>query len=448
MRSGSTDNSNRKPGTSSDRWIVARPVLQFALSGFLVLIIVAVAVASASRRIGEREAIINARTVTEIKAQALVEPAAIDSLATGDPAAVAPIADIVKNSVIDSSLVRVKIWNTDGTIVYSDEPRLVGRTFALGDDDLAAINDGLAQAGVSDLTKEENQYELGYGKLLQVYMPIRTPSGQRLLFEAYFLYDGVSDSGRHIWRSFAPIMIGALIVLELLQIPLAWSLARQLRQRQAEREDLLRRALESSDIERRRIASDLHDGVVQDLAGVSFALAGAARGVEVSPEARTLLDQAANSIRSTITDLRSLLIDIYPPDLDDRGLGHALHDLVNGVASDGLAPTLDASGLSDDLPTDTTTLLYRATREGLRNVVQHAVATRVDVVVASDAERAWLTIVDDGVGFDQSAADARLADGHFGLHGLDGLVRDAGGLLRVEPGPNGGTILRLEVPRP
>ena len=87
----------------------------------------------------------------------------------------------------------------------------------------------------------------------------------------------MSSSGRRIWRSFAPISLGALLVLELVQIPLAWSLARRLQQRQREREGLLQQALAASDMERRRIASDLHDGVVQDLVGVAFTFGGAAR---------------------------------------------------------------------------------------------------------------------------------------------------------------------------
>jgi two-component system NarL family sensor kinase len=429
-----------------DRWVVARPVAQFALTGLAALVIVGVATLVASRRVGEREAVTDARTTTLARAQGLVEPAVTDSLPSGDPAAVARVAEVVERDVVDESLVRVKIWTGDGKIVYSDEPRLEGQSFPLADDELAALHGGLIEADVSDLTNPENIYERDFGKLLQVYLPIRTPSGERLLFEAYYRYDVVSASGWRIWRSFAPIALGALVVLELLQIPLAWSLARQLRQRQAEREELLRRTLEASDVERRRIASDLHDGVVQDLAGVSFALAGAARNESTSAEASGLLDSSAGLIRASITDLRSLLVDIYPHDLEGGGLEPALSDLVTGIATDELVPSLDASGLVHPVSTDIATLLYRATREGLRNVVQHAGARNVQVSVGADAEHAWLSVVDDGVGFDPEAAEARVADGHFGLRGLDGLVNDAGGVLIVEAGPTRGTVMFLEVP--
>ena len=83
----------------------------------------------------------------------------------------------------------------------------------------------------------ENRYERQFGKLLEVYLPIRQPSGNALLFEAYYRYEAVAASGRKVWRSFAPVALGALIVLELVQIPLAWSLAARLRHRQRERDE-------------------------------------------------------------------------------------------------------------------------------------------------------------------------------------------------------------------
>jgi signal transduction histidine kinase len=421
-------------------------VAQFAAIGLAAVAIVGFATLVASRRIGEREAITDARTTTLIKAQGLVEPVVTDGLATGDPVAVAAVSDVVEHGVLDSSsLVRVKIWTADGTIVYSDESRLEGAHFGLGADEVDALQSGVIKADVSDLSQPENRYEQSFGKLLEVYLPIRTPSGGRLLFEAYYRYDAVSAAGNRIWRSFAPVSIGALVVLELLQIPLAWSLARRLRQRQREREALLRRALEASDLERRRIATDLHDGVVQDLVGVALSLAGAARGEREPTSAANVLDGAADAVRATITSLRSTLIDIYPPDLHEHGLGVSLADLVDGATSPELQVTLDAGPLRDPLPAPIVTLLYRAAREALRNVAAHADATAVTVRAGSDSGGAWLEVSDDGVGFDPQIIETRASEGHFGLKGLDGLVRDAGGTMRMTSTETG-TAVRVEVP--
>ena len=105
-----------------------------------------------------------------------------------------------------------------------------------------------------------------------------------------------------------------LLVLYLVQVPLAYSLARRLRARQREREELLRRAIDASDLERRRIAADLHDGAVQRLAGVSLSLAASANALgdaEDGGEAGGALSRAAAETRETIRELRTLLVDIY-----------------------------------------------------------------------------------------------------------------------------------------
>ena len=430
----------------SRRWPVAKPVAQFALAGLVAVLIVGVATAIASRRAGQRQAITDARSATLVKAQNVVEPVATDGLLKADPAAVAKVDQAVRTGVLDKSLVRVKIWTRDGKIVYSDEPRLQGTSYTLGQDELAAIDRGVIEAEVSDLSKPENQFERPLNKLLEVYLPIRTPSGERLLFEAYYRYDAVSASGSHIWRSFAPVSIGALIALELVQIPIAWSLARRLQQRQRERERLLSQALEASDSERRRIASDLHDGVVQDLAGVAFSLAGSSRGSGVSTPTGALLDRSAEQVRDSIKALRSLLVDIYPPKLTDTGLSSALADLVAGMHSRGLDVRLDTESLDEPVPVNAAKLLWRAAQEGLRNVLTHAHATSVDLRASSVDGKATLDVVDDGRGFDPQVLSQRSAEGHVGLRGLSDLIADAGGSMHVDSTPGNGTTLHVEVP--
>src|SRR5207302_4995526 len=137
----------------------------------------------------------------------------------------------------------------------------------------------------------ENASEQPSGKLLAVHHAVHTPNGAPLLFEAYYRYQAVAASGRRVWGDFAPIMLGALIGLEALMVPLAWSMARRLQSSQRRQEQLLRRAIEASDAERRRIASDLHDGVVQDLASVSYSL-GSIDG-DVQGASRRVLRDAA-----------------------------------------------------------------------------------------------------------------------------------------------------------
>jgi signal transduction histidine kinase len=419
---------------------------RFALAGVVALVIVGVATAIASRRVGEREAIANARTTTVTKAEGLVAPALSDGVLERSPTALAAVDDVVRDDVLDASLVRVKLWNADGTIVYSDESRLIGTRYALGSDEQAAISSGKIDAEVSDLTKPENRYERRQGKLLEVYLPIDTPSGKPLLFEAYYRYALVSSNGNQLWRSFAPIALGALIALEVVQIPLAYSLARRLRQRSDERELLLRQALEASDVERRHIASDLHDGVVQDLAGVAYALSAQTRRASAQAPDPEVIDNAASTVRTSIRALRSLVVDIYPPDFGEATLESALNDLVNRASEGGIDAQLDAEQLRDPVSDPAARLLYRAAQEGLRNVISHADARHVTVKVATVGPRGVLDVVDDGQGFDAGAVTAARDSGHLGLTALRGLVADAGGTLTFTSSPGGGTTLHAEVP--
>lgn len=424
--------------------MVIRQVGQFVALAVLAVVLVGVATGIASRRAGEREAISDRSTDALIKAQSFVEPAITEGLLTAEPDAVAAVAEAVETSVLDQDLVRVKIWTADGMIVYSDEPRLEGESFELGLDEVAAIEGGLLQAEISDLSEPENVYELDQGRLLEVYLPVRTPSGQRLLFEAYFRYDSVLDTAERNLLVYGSISIGALIALQIVQVPIAWSLANRLRQRQREREGLLRRALEASDVERRRIAADLHDGVVQDLAGVAYSLAGAARITGRDPATATLLGDAATEVRTSITALRSLLVQIYPPNLSEEGLVPVLTDLLARAEVAGIRASLDSSRFSARVPEPVAGLAYRATQEALRNVVSHSRAGTVDVWLATEDHHLVLEVSDDGIGFDPAARPA--SDPHFGLRGLAALAGDAGGSLDVASAPGEGTTLTLRLP--
>jgi two-component system NarL family sensor kinase len=250
-----------------------------------------------------------------------------------------------------------------------------------------------------------------------------------------------------MWRQFVPITVGALLLLTLLQLPLAWSTARRLDASLSERERLLRRAVEATDTERRRIARDLHDGVVQDLAAASFALVGATakartRGHGEEAEA---MDGGAQALRRGIRSLRTLLVEIYPPSLHRAGLPAALRDLLDPLTGRGIEVRLQVPD-SVELGDDRAELVFRVAQEAVRNVAEHSAAGAVDVELEATAATVALTVADDGIGFDP----ARLADppagGHVGLLLLQDLARAAGGTLRIDASPGRGTTVHLEVP--
>lgn len=126
-------------------------------------------------------------------------------------------------------IVRVKVWDAQGRIVYSDAPQLIGSVFSLGKDELRTLRSGGTEADASDLTRPENRPERDFNRLVEVYVGIRAPSGVRLLYEDYERSSTISASSRRQWEGLVPALLGAPLVLYLIQVPLAYSLARRLR---------------------------------------------------------------------------------------------------------------------------------------------------------------------------------------------------------------------------
>ena len=339
-----------------------------------------------------------------------------------------------QSQVLRGTLTRIKIWDTDGTILYSDETRLIGRKFQLQADDLEALRSGETEAGLSDLSEPENQYEEPAKQLLEVYLPVTTQQGHPMLFEAYFEYSGITEAGRQLWLQFAPFSLGALVLLELLQVPLVLSLARRLRRTQYQREDLLRNALEATQEERRRIAGDLHDGVVQDLAGVAFSLGAAARKPGRDPEDAATVRAAADQVRDGVRSLRSLMVEIYPPNLYDEGLEAALSDLLARLEPRGIETSLRVDAPLDDArhgrhPAASTGPRRKACATSSRT------PTRPRSASPSYAERdsVVLEVSDDGRGL--PGPDLPQKPGHLGLRALGGLAATMGASLTLSSTP-------------
>jgi two-component system NarL family sensor kinase len=280
---------------------------------------------------------------------------------------------------------------------------------------------------------------------LQVYVQVKTPAGTPLLFETYQRYSSVSASGSSLWLAFLPILLGALGLLAVVQLSLAWSLTRRLRSGQQERERLLLQAIQASNTERRRIAADLHDTVVQDLAGISLSL-GAAAGEAKEPQTRSLLERGAAGTRHSMRRLRSLLVDIYPPNLQAEGLPAALSDLLEPLEAREIETTLDV-GDGVRMAPGAEQLVFRCAQEALRNVAAHSQARTVAVTLQRNGDDAvTLTVADDGKGFTPEDVAAKQAGGHLGMTLLADAAADYGARLDVDSAPGRGTRVVLEVP--
>lgn len=424
---------------------IGRTVMSFAGAGVVALLVLAGGGMLVIRQQATAEAVRDARMVTGAIARGVVAPNVEDSLLDGDPAAVVRFDEAVRSHVLSDDILRIKLWSADGRIIYSDEPRLVGRQFAVDEDLRETLTQWVPAASISDLARPENEFERSFGQVLEVYQPLWTPAGVPVVLELYQRYDAVTADGFQVFASFVPVFIVALALLQAFQIPLAWSMATRLQSGQHARELLLERAVQAQDLERKRIARDVHDGIVQDMIGLSLNLSATAGLVGRDPEAdRDLLRVAASEVRRAVRSLRSFLVDIYPPSLQQSGLEVALADLVEPLRSRNLSVDVRVEGL-DQLQGVTESLIYRAAQEAVRNVTRHADAKRVSMDVTARAGRALLIVRDDGVGFDAEVA-ARGEQGHLGLAILRDLAAEGGGDLQVQSTPGHGTTLTLELP--
>ena len=431
---------------------VGRVVARFVAANLVGVILLLGASVYASRQAAQDEALSGARHTTDLMATLLVEPNVDDTLLAGNAQAIARLDAVLWDRIASAEVMRVKIWAPDGEIIYSDEPRLIGAHYALGADDQEALEDGVTRAELSDLSRPENRYERSAGPVLEVYRLIHTPAGKPLLFETYSSYADATARETSIWFRFAPISAGALLLLLLLQIPLARRMVTQLRATQRERELLQARALDTSDEERRRIAGSLHDGIVQDVSASALLVAGAADRLRSGPgehspeEVADVLGQASTALRESVGSLRSLLVEIYPPNLERAGLAAALADLAARLRPRGVDVRIDAPA-SLDLPAETAALFFRVAQEALRNVAKHAGASVVEVTVTEADDCHCMQISDDGAGFDLGSVRQRPRRGHLGLSVLTDLAASGGADLSVRTAPGRGTSLRLEVPR-
>jgi two-component system, NarL family, sensor kinase len=418
------------------------PVVQFAASGMLVVALVGVAAGVLIARSARAEALRDARELSRVAGEGIVSPALEPGLLRGDEGALRRLDRVVRARVLRPPVVRVKVWAVDGRILYSDEPRLIGERYRLGADERDVLRTGDVEAELSDLSRPENRFERGRRRLREVYLPLRIPGGRPVLFEEYLTDASITASSRRLWRDSAPVLLAALLVLELVQVPLARSLAGRLRRGQREREALLHRAVAASEQERRRIARDLHDGVVQDLAGISYDLRAAGVQLERDPDvAGPALRRGGEQVRRAIRQLRTLLVDLYPESLHRQGLEPALSDLLARLDARHITTAL-AVDPGVELEPAQEALVFRAAQEALRNVTAHADASRVSVHLGRADGHHVLRIADDGRGFEPAADDRP----RFGLRMLGDLVHDADGELEVRSQPGGGTILDVRLP--
>lgn len=421
-------------------------IARFAAGTLMAITVAVVGGYFVLRSVAIDEAKRQTRTRAQESAQ-LVESVVSDGLLEGRRDAVAKVDDVVVGRVLSGSIVRVKIWSPGGRVLYSDDPAEIGGRYALSPDQHELLRNGGAQVEVTDLNRPENRLDRQDGRLLEAYTRIRSPSGTPMLFEIYQRFGSVTAEARRLLGALAPPILGAIALILIVQIPLFWSLTRRLQRSHEQREGLLANAVMSSRRERRRVAAYLHDGPVQELAGLAFSLApvaddAAARGADADA---SVVRNVIERLRGTVRELRALLVDLHPPTLASAGLEAAIRDLVNPLVSRGTKVELRIDD-HDRMDAETQALVYRVAQEALRNVIAYADATNVSVEVGVSGPNARLLVADDGRGFAPDVRERRREEGHLGLSLVEELARQAGGTLTIDSQEGAGTRVGLEVP--
>ena len=425
---------------------LSRLMARYVLTGLIALVIIAVFTAWASRSLGTKAAIDSANRRATLTAHAAVEPTLDDGILHGDPASMKKIDGIVRSQVLRGTLIRVKIWDTDGTILYSDENRLIGRKFELQQDELTALQTGETEAGLSDLSEPENQYEEPATELLEVYLPV-TPS--RATSCCSRRTSGTPGSPRPAASSGCSSRRSAWA---------RWCCSSCCRCRWCSRwpagcaaPNTSARTCSATRWRRpRRSAAGspvtCTTASYRTWPGWRSRSAPPPASANRDPEDAAAVRAAADQVRDGVRSLRSLMVEIYPPNLYDEGLEAALSDLLARLEPRGIETSLRVDAPLDTLDMDAVQLLYRAAQEGVRNVVAHADASRVSIAVYAERGSVVLEVSDDGRGL--PGPDLPQKPGHLGLRALGGLAATMGASLTLSSTPGKGTVLALEMPTP
>ncbi len=213
----------------------------------------------------------------------------------------------------------------------------------------------------------------------------------------------------------------------------------RLANREAELERFAARTIELQELERRRIAGEIHDGISQRLVSAYYHLR-AARTCTTSDEALHDLDAAETLVTDALDEARNAIVGLRPSVLDDLGLAAALRSLASTLGGD-FEVEMDLEPA--ELPGHVETALFRMAQEALQNVVKHARAKHVRVALATGEEGVTLAVTDDGVGFDPAAARGSLSYGLRGLHERATLI---GASLEVDARVGAGTAVLVRLP--
>lgn len=224
-------------------------------------------------------------------------------------------------------------------------------------------------------------------------------------------------------------------------------------EKQALIERLLGKVIQGQEDERKRLASEIHDGVAQSLAGmlshvqVCQTLLNSGDTGKVRQELTAIRTIIADSVR----EVRQIIFDLRPSSLDDLGLLASLENFIKRYSRDtGIAVSFDTQAMPvQRLPSTLETTIFRIVQESLTNIKKHAQARTVRIRLGADAHGCTLRLSDDGVGFEVSEATEKFHRGvSQGVEGMRERISLLGGTFRIQSAAGKGTQILVDIPIP
>jgi signal transduction histidine kinase len=236
-------------------------------------------------------------------------------------------------------------------------------------------------------------------------------------------------------RTILVVVIGSVMALSLLGISMV-----MLSHQMARRTRLEREVLEISEREQRRIGQDLHDGLCQQLTGISLLSRSLLQ--KLSNHLGSEVEQITNLINETIEQTRQVTRGLLPVPEEVMGLMLALRELADGVSRSGQIVCAFHCARPVPIPDRAAaTNLYRIAQEATQNAIRHAVATRIEITLTRDESAIYLEVIDDGRGLPRERSSTGL-----GLEIMAYRARSIGGFLEARRGEEGGTVVACRLP--
>ena len=428
-------------------------------------------VAYALGQLIETSAINRTTSVTALYVESFVAPE-LQSLATSPSLSQSEIDSLqrlLNDTPLGQKIVSIRIWSTDGRIVYSPISDLIGRQFDMSGERGQAAR-GAVIGNISDLSDSENVYERQHwSHLIEIYLPVRASGSARIIAVAEFyqlpdeLEAEVNNDRLIAWGLVAAATVLAYLALVRVVRQGSETIVRQegeLRQRVRELSTLLdqnarlhdrirqaaARTTALTELERRRIGSDLHDGPSQTLAFAMLRLDAVEGRLETAGQAGDAdLRAVRGALQEALGDMRTIAAGLRTPELERAKPA----EIVRRAVADherraDMRAAVNVRGIPARAPLATKIALYRILSEALSNAARHGGGAGVEVTV-TDANDGYLAVEvsDKGPGFD---IRRKLDRGHLGLAGMRERAELLGGRFELESGPGAGTRVRVFLP--